>query len=83
MRSCQAITELVSEKIERFIPFTAQIELKMHLLLCKNCRRYAKQLQSIQKLLIQKNSELSNASLSANAKKRIEQTLTQAQRQEK
>jgi len=79
MRSCQEITELVSKKLDTSLAFTTQVELKMHLLLCKNCHRYAQQLQSIQSLLTHTKSDLSSATLSPKAKTRINNALTHAQ----
>jgi hypothetical protein len=45
MKSCKEISKLLSEDQE--LPFLQKVELKMHLLICKNCSTYAIQLKML------------------------------------
>ncbi len=42
--SCKQATRLQSEAMDRQLPFLHRLGLRVHLLLCKWCRRYGKQL---------------------------------------
>ena len=45
MLSCKDITEHASAYLDKELPFTKRISLRMHLFMCVNCRRYMDQLQ--------------------------------------
>ena len=47
MRSCKEIGELLSQGIDRELSFRERLGLKFHLLMCKTCSSYDKQLQFI------------------------------------
>lgn len=42
MRNCKELTELVSRACDEPIGFGEKIELKLHLMMCKKCRHFAK-----------------------------------------
>ncbi|MGD8569965.1 MAG: zf-HC2 domain-containing protein [Gammaproteobacteria bacterium] len=45
MLSCKEITENANSYLDRELRFITRVKVKMHLLLCENCRRYMDQLQ--------------------------------------
>jgi len=79
MQNCQQIVDLVSQEIDRKLPWKVHLEVKMHLLMCKNCHRYAKQVKFMHAELSNIEQNLSAISLSPEAKKRIQQSLQLAQ----
>jgi len=47
MLSCKEVGELLSQGLDRKLSFRERLSLKMHLLICKTCSCYEKQLQFI------------------------------------
>ncbi|WP_372364480.1 zf-HC2 domain-containing protein [Candidatus Uabimicrobium sp. HlEnr_7] len=45
MLRCQDIAKLLSDSLERKLPWATRIEIRLHLLICYVCRRYSKQLR--------------------------------------
>ncbi len=78
MRHCKQIVDLVSQEMESKLPWSIRMEVKMHLLMCKNCHRYAKQLKFMQAELNTLEQNLNTVSLAEPAKERIKKTLTLA-----
>ena len=54
MMNCKEATELASNRLDRELNLTERIGLKIHLFICKYCRRYSKHLgfikQTVSKL---------------------------------
>lgn len=44
MLSCKDVTRLVSESMDRSLPLGKRIGVRLHLLICKFCARYERQL---------------------------------------
>ena len=44
MFNCKAVTRMVSESLDRKLPFYQRMGIRMHLLMCKLCSRYQRQL---------------------------------------
>ena len=44
MLSCKDVTEEANSYIDDELPFMKRISVRMHLFICKNCRRYMDQL---------------------------------------
>ena len=44
MDSCHKITKQASEYIDRNMPFSQRLKMRMHLLMCKHCRNFVDQL---------------------------------------
>ncbi len=44
MFNCKEVTRMVSESLDRELPFYQRIGIRMHLLMCKLCSRYRRQL---------------------------------------
>ena len=47
MLSCKDVTKLVSEAMDRSLPLGKRIGVRLHLLICKFCARYERQLHLI------------------------------------
>ncbi|MDC9729497.1 MAG: zf-HC2 domain-containing protein [Methyloprofundus sp.] len=75
MRHCKQIVDLVSQGMESKLPWSIRMEVKMHLLMCKNCYRYAKQLKFMQSELKTIENNIADTALTETAKKRIQQSL--------
>ncbi|WP_336168707.1 zf-HC2 domain-containing protein [Acinetobacter sp. 161(2023)] len=50
MLTCRQATQLVSEKQDRALFLREKSSLQLHLLACRSCRRYAKQIKTISQL---------------------------------
>jgi len=79
MQNCQQIVDLVSQEIDRRLPWKVHLEIKMHLLMCKNCHRYAKQVKFMHSELSNIEQNLNAISLSTEAKERIQHSLQLSQ----
>ena len=44
MLSCRDVTRLVSESMDRSLPFGVRVGVRLHLLICRFCERYRRQL---------------------------------------
>lgn len=45
MLNCKNATKLLSESLERTLPLSRRMGLKMHLLMCRFCARFEKQIK--------------------------------------
>jgi len=66
--------------MDKELPLTTRIKLRIHYLMCSFCERYAKQLKYIRTVaheFPEKIGEVSDASLSADAKEQIKAALRQ------
>jgi len=79
MFSCKEVTYMVSESLDRKLPLFQRMGVRMHLLMCKFCSRFRKQL-----LLLSKVSRLHgtggakldpSVTLSPEARSRIKQAM--------
>ena len=73
---CQAATRLQSEAIERKLPLRQRFGLRVHLMLCKWCRRYGKQITFLRDAAHEHPDELAEPvpqKLSNEARERIKQ----------
>jgi predicted anti-sigma-YlaC factor YlaD len=82
MRSCQEITRLVSEGLDRQLSWRERLALRMHLTMCSLCRAYRRQLLGLRHLFREGFREGPPAGvwpeerLSEEAKQRIKQRLS-------
>jgi Putative zinc-finger len=81
MLSCKDAAALVSESLDRRLPLGQRIALRMHLIFCRFCRRFSRQVLFLKEVAgrVKKGkageeSPVSD-SLSAEAKEKIEQAL--------
>ncbi len=79
MFNCKEATQLVSESLDRKLPFHQRIGIRMHLLMCKFCSRYEKQLMFLRKAVrtqkMHEEDTESYISLPPEARKRIKNCL--------
>ncbi len=76
MPSCKDISRLVSESMERRLSWRKRAGIRFHLLMCRHCSRYQKQLILLQKLLRTQSESLtvsSQAKLNDKAKEKLRQ----------
>jgi hypothetical protein len=53
MLSCEETTRLISESLDRELPFRQRMAVRLHLLVCRYCSQYRKQLLFIEKAISQ------------------------------
>jgi hypothetical protein len=83
MLSCRETTQLISESMERKLPLRRRMAVAAHLLMCRFCSRYRKQLRFMEKAvdhLVESEKEGSppertDTRLSPEARERIKQSL--------
>ena len=76
--TCKQATRLQSKTLEHKLPFPQRLGLQLHLLLCKWCRRYGKQIRFLRDAAQEHPEELAEpvpGKLSADARQRIKQKL--------
>ena len=75
---CKTATRLQSEALDRKLPLRQRFGLRVHLLLCKWCRRYGKQITFLRNAAREHPDEMAEPvpqKLSAQARERIKQRL--------
>jgi hypothetical protein len=80
MLACREVTRLVSESLDRELSLPQRMSIKMHLMMCKLCSRYNKQLAALREAfrlyaMREKDIDIYPASLSSGARRRIKQAL--------
>ena len=77
MLSCKDVTRLLSESMDRSLPFGKRIGVRFHLLICKFCARYKRQLVLIRQTarLLVATEDIPGETLSAEARERIRDAL--------
>ncbi|MFO7542173.1 MAG: zf-HC2 domain-containing protein [Thiobacillus sp.] len=50
MTTCRETTELASRAMDERLSFADRVALRVHLAMCRNCTRFAKQLQDMRRL---------------------------------
>jgi hypothetical protein len=77
MLSCRDVTQLISESMDTSLPIGKRIGMRLHLLMCKFCTRYERQLLLIRETVRriaateEKPVEPPGETLSEEAKERI------------
>jgi hypothetical protein len=81
MLSCKDVTQLLSESMDTSLPIGKRIGMRLHLLMCKFCSRYERQLllirETVRRIVAteEKPGEPSGETLSEEAKARIRNSL--------
>ena len=57
MLSCKEVSKLVSESLDRDLPWYRRLMLRFHMLICTACARYEKQLRFIKENVSRKVTE--------------------------
>ncbi|MDA8178876.1 MAG: anti-sigma factor family protein [Desulfobacteria bacterium] len=81
MLSCKDVTQLISQSMDASLPIGKRIGMRLHLLMCKFCSRYERQLLLIRETVRGivategKSGEPPGETLSEEAKDRIRKSL--------
>ena len=77
MLSCKDATQLISESMDTSLPVGKRIGMQLHLLMCKFCARYERQLLLIREAVrrMVATEEMPGETLSEEAKERIRKSL--------
>ncbi len=81
MLTCREVTRLVSKSMDSKLPWHQRLGIRIHLIYCVWCRRYAAQTQFLRKAaskLVNEGEVSSRAQLSPEAKEQIRARLQQA-----
>ena len=76
MPTCREATELASREMDERLSLLDRVGLKMHLAICKNCRRFTVQLEEMRRLFrLETGADDDAAGLAPDARRRIEAEL--------
>ena len=79
MLSCKEVSKLVSEGLDRDMTFRERMGVRLHLMMCRGCSRFLKQIRFLRKLAHSfresAGDDTAFPSLSPDARKRIQETL--------
>ena len=79
--ACEVISQKISESMDHKISLIDRIKIRIHLLGCKFCQRYEKQLITMQKMMENRANEADEShdgpKLSSDAKQRMIQNIKQ------
>jgi hypothetical protein len=81
MFNCKEVTRMVSESLDRALPFYQRMGIRIHLMMCKLCTRYRKQLLILREAIHLKSKHDEEIelpiSLPSGAKERIKRLLAE------
>ena len=80
MLTCKQVIDLASNSLDTKIPWPKSWQMKLHMILCKTCNHYLKQIKFIQQAVASIDAQYQNISLSSDAHLRISARLKQAQK---
>jgi hypothetical protein len=78
MLSCKQASQIISQSLDRPLTMRERFALRLHLLICKYCKRFSQQLQTLRVALRQMTSSIESNStieMPSAAKKRIADTV--------
>ena len=58
MLSCKEVTRLVSQGLDRRLPFGRRVALRVHFAICDGCTNFSKQMSFLRKALSRLQEEL-------------------------
>ena len=74
MLSCKQSSQLISQSLDRPLTMRERFALKLHLFVCKYCKRFSQQVQTLRvaiKIMVSSIESNNNIEMSSAAKKRI------------
>ncbi len=79
MLSCKKVAQLASESLDRSLTFQERLSMRFHLLACKLCSRYVRQLKFLKRACAHAEEDHSggNAGLTEAARERIRDRVSQ------
>ena len=78
--TCPEVIRILSLGMDKPLPLSTRIKLRVHYLMCSFCERYAKQLnymREVSREFPEKIGEVSDTTLPAEAKQRLKEALRQ------
>jgi hypothetical protein len=80
MPSCKEVSRLVSESMDRELPFRQRLSMRLHLLMCSLCSRFRRQIRFLREAAHafgkgEEGEQPANVQLSPEARARIKQVL--------
>ena len=81
MFSCKQVTQIVSESLDKKLPFWTRVQLRMHLAMCGLCSRFRKTMIRVDREVNQRAEEIERnvgddeSKLSADARDRIQRAM--------
>jgi putative zinc finger protein len=76
MYSCKEVTQMVSESLDHKLPLVQRIGIRVHLLMCKFCSRYRKQLLILREAMRLQEKYIEDTTLPTEARERIKRSFT-------
>jgi len=76
MPTCKQVTELASREMDEHLRLLDRLGLRLHLAICRNCRRFTVQLEEMRRLFrIETGADDDTPGLDSQARRRIESEL--------
>jgi len=79
MLNCKKVIKLASQHQDAQLPWLTKLRFRLHLFMCKTCKRYVDQLAFVKKSVSKLDEQIQNAEalkLSADAKARIRDVIS-------
>ncbi|KAB2319698.1 zf-HC2 domain-containing protein [Betaproteobacteria bacterium SCN1] len=73
--SCKETSALVSRALDSRLPFGDRIAMRLHLAICRNCARFARQVREMRQLFQAGADDIVSPGLPDDARRRIEAAL--------
>ncbi|HQU17380.1 MAG: hypothetical protein B7Z66_11415 [Chromatiales bacterium 21-64-14] len=80
--NCKEVAQLLSRAQDRRLSWRQRMAVRIHLLLCVYCRRYARQLQWLQRALTRGRDDAQESRLDEAARRRINDRLRESRDRE-
>lgn len=77
MLHCDKVSKFVSESMDRDLSFTQRMGVRVHLLMCRHCARFARQLEHMRSAIRQESSNYPHHKLDEDAKARMKKRIHQ------
>jgi len=74
---CDKVSKFVSESMDRDLSFTERMSVRVHLLMCRHCARFAKQLEHMRSVIRKESSKYPQQKLDEDAKVEMKKRLRQ------
>ena len=81
MLSCKQASQIISQSLDRSLTMRERFALKLHLLICKYCKRFSQQIQTLRVAMKQMISSIENDNtieMPSTVKERIANTVEAA-----
>lgn len=77
MLHCNKVSKFVSESMDRDLSFTERMGVRVHLLMCHHCARFARQLEHMRSSIRKESSNYPQQKLGEDAKIKMKKRLSQ------